>query len=74
MKLSLLPTSRLHWEGLLGIAIGSLCWPLDYYIRGAASKPMWLVIAMPIFCAIALYVWLCQSISPDKTRFTPKWW
>jgi hypothetical protein len=73
MNLTLKPSTRLHLKGLLGTAIGTIWSPILYYFGLMAEAPWWLRIAMPLFCPIALYVWLRQGLSQDNTRCTPTW-
>lgn len=73
MKLS--AKVRLHVRVILGILLGTSCWPIGYYFFDAnANYPLWLKIAAPVGCAAALYVWFLQGLSKDGTSSRPRLW
>lgn len=68
------PAARLHLRVILGILLGTSCWPIAYYFGDAADYPLWLKIALPVGCAVALYVWFLQGLSEDGTTSRPRLW
>lgn len=68
------PRVRLHLRVILAILLGTSCWPIGYYFGAAENYPLWLKIALPVGCAVALYVWFLQGLSDDGTESRTRLW
>lgn len=76
MKLSnnLIHELKLHRIFVLGLVPGMAMFVLGFSMPLFDGVPLWAKISFGVICVVLFYVWWRQCLSPDKTRFTPKWW
>lgn len=76
MKLSdnLIHKIKLHKVFVRSLVPGAALFALAFSMPIFDSVPLWAEIGLGLICVVLFYVWWRGCLSPDKTRFTPKWW
>jgi type VI protein secretion system component VasF len=65
---------KLHMFFCKAVLPAAVFTALGFSVPVFDAVPLWAKLSFGVLCLVMFYAWWRQCLSPDKKKFTPKWW